>query len=241
MMNATTLDHTSRRTPFADSPTGRFGGRGVRHPRRRDRSELDGFAHSGAIEPIAEPTHFNALVRDADAMHPEILSALGDRMARLQHQWESFHPDDRVCIADWIDSICRPWIEARVPLRGNGLEPAWAHDFLFSLLQDFDTSGQLIESVDAAGQKPSRSATSIATTSRLAVAAGWLAWSHLIVDPAISGAALTLMGELLDRLDDLSCTRAAEFSPADRGWTLAGLALEERLLCHWHPGADCAH
>ena len=83
--------------------------------------------------------------------------------------------------------------------------------------------------------------SSVATTARLAVAAGWLAWSHLIIDPATSGAILTLMGELLDRLDDLSCTHAAEFSPADRGWTLAGLALEERLLHHWHPDSGRAH
>ena len=241
MKHEATLDHPGHHAPFADSPADRFGGRGLRRPRRRDRNELHVFARDGAVEPLAGLAHFDTLVRDADAMHPEILNALDDRMARLQHQWESLQPDDRVCTADWIDSICRPWLEARVPLRGNGLEPTWAHDFLFSLLQDFDSSGQLIDSTDAAGQKPNCSATSISTTARLAVAAGWLAWSHLIVDSAVSGAALTLMGELLDRLEDLSCTHAAGFSPADRGWTLGGLALEQRLLRHWHPGPGCAH
>jgi hypothetical protein len=241
MNNETTLEYPGHSAPFADSPAGRFGSRGVRRPRRRNRNELDAFARNGAIEAVAELAHFDTLVRDADAMHPEILNALDDRMARLQHQWESLDPDDRVCTADWIDLICRPWLEARVPLRGNGLEPAWAHDFLFSLLQDFDTSGQLIESTDAAEEKPQRSATSIATTARLAVAAGWLAWSHLIVDPAVSGATLTLLSELLDRLDNLSCTHATGFTPADRGWTLAGLALEERLLRHWNPDLGRAH
>ena len=241
MYNEATLEHSEHRPVFADLPTGQFGGRGLRHPRPRDRSQLDAFTRAGTVEPVAGIAHFHALVRDADAMHPEVISALRDRMARLQHRWESLQPDDQVCVADWIESICLPWVEVRVPLRGNGLEPTWAHDFLLSLLRDFDASGQLIEFVDAAGRKPTRSATSVTTITRLAGAAGWLAWSHLIVDPAMSAATLTLMSELLDRLDRLSGSRAAGFSPADRGWTLAGLALEERLLRHWHPGPSRAH
>ena len=241
MNNEATMNHSGPRAPVPDSTTSRFAGRGVRHPRRRNRSGLDAFARNGTIEPIADVAHFDYLVRDADAMHPEILSSLSDRMARLQHQWESLRPDDRACIADWIDSICRPWLEARVPLRGTGLEPDWAHDFLLSLLEEFDASGQLIESADPSGQKPTLSSTSVSTTARLAVAAGWLSWSHLIVDPALSEATLTLMGELLDRLEDLACTNPDGFGPADRGWTLAALALEERLLRHWNPDRGSVH
>jgi hypothetical protein len=241
MNNEAIQNHSGPRAPVPDSTNDKFGGRGVRHPRRRDRSGLSAFANSGVTDPIAGLSHFDALVRDADAMHPEVLSSLADRMARLQHQWESLRPDDRACVADWVDSICRPWLEARVPLSGNGLEPSWAHEFLLSLLQEFDASGQLIESAGPSGQRPTLSSTSVATTSRLAVAAGWLSWSHLIVDPALSGATLTLMGELLDRLEDLACTHPAGFSPVDRGWTLAGLALEQRLLRHWNPDLGIVH
>jgi hypothetical protein len=161
-------------------------------------------------------------------------------MDRLQAQWNALDPADRASVAEWIESICSPWIEARVPLRGNGLDPFWACDFLLSLLSDFDASNQVIVSVDPGWHRPSRGTDDVRTTARLAVAAGWIAWSHLIVDPGLAESAVNVLGELLDRLDSLAHSDA-RFSAADRGWTLTAVALERRLLRHWHPQPGSVH
>ncbi len=217
-----------------------FGGRGVRHLRLRDRSELENFTRSAGQ--VAGFDKLDALVRDADAMSPARLVELQDRMARLQHEWESLAADERVCVSEWVESICRPWIEARVPLRGNGLEPSWATDLLLTLLIDFDSSGQVIETVDAAWERPARASGNVSTTARLAVAAAWISWSHLIVDPGLSQAALTMLGDLLDRLETLSHDESGtRFETADRAWTRAAITLESRLLRHWQHGAGPVH
>lgn len=228
------------RTPNP-APTS-FGGRGVRHLRLRDRGELEQFVARGPISSVPALEAIDLLVRDAHAMSPANLSGLRDRMARLQHEWESIQADERVEISGWIESICLPWIEARVPLRGNGLEPAWAADLLLALFADFDSSGQVIETVDPGWRRPTRGTANVGTTARLAVAAGWSSWSHLIVDPALAGSALTVLGDLLDRLDGLSHEKPGHhFSADDRAWTRAALALERRLLRHWHRGSGSVH
>lgn len=220
----------------------RFGQRGVRHLRMRDRTDLEKFLESGQVAALPAFANLASLVRDAQAMSPDRMLALRDRMARLQHQWDSLGPDDRVQIANWVEMICLPWIEARVPLRGNGLEPGWAADLLLALFADFDSSGQVIETIDTGWTRPARLAGNVTTTTRLAVAAAWSSWSHLIVDPVLAGSALTLLGDLLDRLDLLSRQVSGDgFSPADRAWTRAALVLERRLLRHWHHGTSTVH
>lgn len=235
-----TGDRSSRGEPLFEAVD--FGGRGVRRPRRRDRSELQAFAGRSAAEPFGAIDGFDDLVRDAEAMRPDRLSALRAEMAGLEDRFAALGPDERVSVAHWIESICRPWVLARVPLRGRGLEPSWEIDFLFALLSDFDRSDRVVTDVDPAWRRPARDARDVATTARLAVAAGWLAWSHLIVDPALAAASMAVLGELLDRLDGLAHgATSAGFSADDRGWTLAALALERRLLRHWHPRSGAVH
>lgn len=231
---------TGMRRDMTSSPASEFGGRGVRRVRVRDRHELEEFASAGKPVLPVELDDIEDLVRDAKTLHPENLNSLRADMDRLQAEWESLESGDRASIAEWIESICSPWINARVPLRGNGLDPFWASDLLLSLLSDFDSSGQVIDSVDPAWHRPSRSTGNVVTTARLAVAAGWIAWSHLIVDPGLAESALNVLGELLDRLDKLTHADAV-FSPADRGWTLTAVALERRLLRHWHPQPGSVH
>lgn len=222
--------------------SGPFGGRGVRHPRRRDRSELEAFARQGASEPLGTIDGFEDLVRDAEAMRPARLEVLRQEMARLEDEFRSLGADDRLSAAEWTEAICRPWVLARVPLRGRGLEPSWAVDFLLALLADFDRSGQVVTNVDPAWRRCVRESRDVAATARLALAAGWISWSHLIVDPALAGAALTLAGELLDRLDALAHgPGSAAFDAEDRGWTLAALALERRMLRHWRWQGGSVH
>jgi hypothetical protein len=219
---------------------GDFGGRGVRRVRIRDRHELEAFANAGQPRTPVSLETVDDLVRDANTLRPENLNALRGEMDRLQSEWESLDEGDRASVSEWIESICLPWIKARVPLRGNGLEPSWAGGFLLSLLSDFDSSGQVVDSIDPGWQRPSRSAGDVETTARLAVAAGWLGWSHLIVDPRLALSAVNVLGELLDRLDRLTHSDAS-FSASDRGWTLTAIALERRLLRHWHPLTGGVH
>lgn len=221
-------------------PSGEFGGRGVGRVRLRDRQDLDGFARNGVARFPAKLEDFEDLVRCADTLHPAKLDELRTEMDRLENEWRALADDDRVSVAEWIESICSPWLTARAPMRAGGLVPAWSGDFLLALLTDFDASGQVIDNIDRGWNRPSRSATDVATTSRLAVAAGWFAWSHLIVDPNLAESAVNVLGELLDRLDALAHS-GATFGAADRGWTLAALALEERLVRHWLPGRGSVH
>jgi hypothetical protein len=166
-------------------------------------------------------------------MRPEVLAGLRDRMDRLQAEFEELPADRRISVADWVESICRPWIEARVPMGGSRLGRAWAPDLLLFLMADYDASGQVMETSDPGFVNPRRTPSSVATTTRLAAAAGWIAWSHLIVDTALSGAALTVLGELDDRIQSMADQTPDPFSPADRGWALVALSLERRLLRHW--------
>jgi hypothetical protein len=233
--NATGPQHRASRFPARD-----FGGRGVRRVRVRDRHELEAFASANNPEPPVSLETVDDLVRDANTLRPENLNALRGEMDRLQSEWESLDEGDRASVAEWIQSICLPWLKARMPLRGNGLEPSWASDFLLSLLSDFDSSGQVVDSIDPGWERPSRSSGDIETTARLAVAAGWIGWSHLIVDPGLALSAVNVLGELLDRLDGLAHSDAT-FSASDRGWTLTAVALERRLLRHWHPLTGGVH
>ena len=231
---------TSPRRQVSRFPAGDFGGRGVRRVRIRDRHELEAFASAHHPELPVSLESVDDLVRDANTLRPENLNALRKNMDRLQSEWESLDEGDRASVAEWIQSICLPWLQARMPLRGNGLAPSWAGDFLLSLLSDFDSSGQVINSIDPEWQRPSRSSGDVETTARLAVAAGWIGWSHLIVDPGLALSAVNVLGELLDRLDGLAHSDAA-FSASDRGWTLTAVALERRLLRHWHPLTGGVH
>lgn len=231
-----------RHRPETPPPGDTFGGRGLRHPRQRDRAELEAFATPGAGQPLGALARFDSLFRDAEATRPDRLAALREEMSRLEDRFSAVAPDERVPVAEWVESICRPWILARAPLRGRGLEPSWAVDFLLRLLGDFDRSGQVIESVDPGWRRPVRAPHDVAATARLAVAAGWISWSHLIVDPGLAAPALTLLGELLDRLDALAHgPRAAAFGPDDRGWVLSAIALERRLLRHWRREGGTVH
>ena len=221
-------------------PSGDFGGRGVRRMRLRNRDDLRHFAQAGPTEFPTSIDAFAHLVRDADTLHPRKLAELRGAMDQIEQRWQALADDDRASVAEWIESICTPWLVARAPLRANGLSPSWSSQFLLALLSDYDASGQAIRTVDRAWERPSRSASDFTTTSRLAVAAGWMAWSHLIVDPRLAESSLNVLSELLDRLDSLSHS-GATFSAADRGWTLAALTLEERLLRHWLPGRGSIH
>jgi hypothetical protein len=224
----------------AGLPTVDFGGRGVRHVRLRNRDDLRRFAQTGPTEFPTLVDSFARLVRDADTLHPRKLAELRTAMDLIEERWHALADDDRASVAEWIESICTPWLVARAPLRANGLSPSWSSQFLLALLSDYDASGQVIRTVDRAWERPSRSASDVATTARLAVAAGWMAWSHLIVDPRLAESSLNVLGEVLDRLDSLAHT-GGTFSAADRGWTLAALTLEERLLRHWLPGRGSVH
>lgn len=232
--------HTGLRRELTGMPSGEFGGRGVRGVRLRDRQDLARFARGGKTDFPARLEDFEDLVRCADTLRPEKLDELRVAMDRLEDEWTALAQDDRVSTAEWVESICSPWLVARAPMRAGGLAPTWSTDFLLALLSDFDASGQVIDSVDRGWQRPSRKAADVSTSARLAVAAGWVAWSHLIVDPELAESAVNVLGELLDRLDSVSHSTAT-FSPADRGWTLAALALEERLVRHWLPGRGSVH
>jgi hypothetical protein len=212
----------------------------VRRVRLRDRQDLGALVQTGATEFPARLEDFEDLVRCADTLRPDKLDELRAEMDRLESAWDALAADDRVSMAEWIESICSPWLVARAPLRASGLEPSWSSDFLLALLTDFDAAGQVIVSVDRGWNRPSRKSADVATTSRLAVAAGWVAWSQLIVDPDLAESAVNVLGELVDRLDSLAHSGAA-FTAKDRGWTLAALALEERLLRHWLPGRGSVH
>jgi len=222
------------------APAGEFGGRGVRRVRLRDRNDVSSFARAGKATFPMPLEEFEDLVRCADTLHPEKLDDLRDEMDRLEEQWNELQSDDRASVAEWVESICTPWLVAKAPMRASGLGPSWSGDLLIALLTDFDASGQVIDTVDQAWNRPSRSAGDVATTARLAVAAGWVAWSHLIVDPELAESAVNVLSELVDRLDTLAHSEAT-FSTADRGWTLAALALEERLVRHWLPGRGSVH
>jgi hypothetical protein len=221
-------------------PPGEFGGRGVQRVRLRDRNHVMSFARDGKATFPTPLEEFEDLVRCANTMHPEKLDDLRKEMDRLEEQWNELQDDDRASVAEWVESVCTPWLVARAPLRAGGLGPSWSTDFLIALLTDFDASSQVIDTVDRAWNRPSRSVSDVATTSRLAVAAGWVAWSHLIVDPELAESAVNVLGELVDRLDSMAHSGAA-FTAADRGWTLAALALEERMVRHWLPGRGSVH
>lgn len=173
------------------------------------------------------------LARDARALRPEVQTRLEREMDAVRMAWEieaAARPTETI---DILDQILLPYVNARVPLRPRAEGPAWAHAALLRLLERFEQDGHAHTHYDHDWRPDSDEVDVPEVLVRLALAAGWLGWSELLVDPAASLAHLDLLVELNDRVDEHQRRSERWATSLERDAAAAALELERRLLRHW--------
>ena len=200
-------------------------------PRSRDR--LHRALASGPAPGVEAFEGLDRLTRDANALRPEVLERLETEMDRLRLVWEvesAVRPTDT---AEILEDILVPFVRARVPLRPRAQGAAWAHDAVLRLIERFAVFGSVHASYDHDWRKHESHANEPGPTVRLALAAGWLGWSDLLVDPSTSLDHLDVLMKLVDTIDRGVHEGRWQLSAFERGAALAALELEARLLRQW--------
>lgn len=204
---------------------------------------LNAFAHSrdrllatlrgGRPGPSGVFEGLDRLARDAHALRPEVLDRLEAEMDRLRMAWEVESVAQLTDTTEILEDILVPFLRARVPLRPRAQGTAWAHDVMLRLLERFDVYGCVYSSYDQDWRKGESRPNEPGSCVRLALAAGWLGWSDLLVDPVASLDHLNVLLKLDDLVDAGVHQGDWRLSAFERGAALAALELESRLLRHW--------
>lgn len=222
-------DRIDRRRPYEFSA---FGGAALLSAFSRSRAHLqrtlgDGVVRSRAFDGL------DRLTRDAEALRPEVQLRLEEEMDRLRIAWEVESAAQPTDTTEILDDILLPYLRARVPLRPRALGPTWAHEVLLRLLERFEVYGCVHATYDHDWRKEENRPNEPGVCVRLALAAGWLGWSDLLVDPAASLTHLNVLLKINDLVDAGLQHGGWELTSFEREAAGAALELETRLLRHW--------
>lgn len=200
----------------------------------RTRDHLQAALHQGPRIGTNVFEGMDHLAREANALRPEVQNRLEEEMNRLRLAWEVESAAQPTDTAEILEDILMPYVRARVPLRPRAQGAAWAHDVLLRLLERFEVYGCVHASYDHDWRKDESSPNEPGVCVRLALAAGWLAWSDLLVDPPSSLAHLNVLLKLDDLVDAGLHHDGWKLTAFETDAALAALELESRLLRHWH-------
>ena len=200
--------------------------------RPRDRSDVERTLRSRHTRPCQESAHWDHLSRDAAATRPQAQDELESRMQALELAFEvesAVQPTDTV---EFLEDVVSPFVRARVPLRPRARATAWAHRSLVRLLGRFTEHGTVHARYDYDWRPADDEANAPSALIRLAVAAAWLAWSDLLVDPTTSRAHQNTLARLIDHIDEGLHLRGWTVERHDADAALAAIAMEHRLARH---------
>jgi len=165
-------------------------------------------------------------------MRPQVQDELESRMRALQLAFEvesAVQPTDTV---EFLVDVVSPFVRARVPLRPRAEATAWAHRSLVRLLDRFADHGIVHTRYDHDWRPTGDETNPPSAVIHLAVAAAWLAWSDLLVDPAASATRQNTLARLIDHIDEGLHLRRWTLEPGDADAALAVIAMERRLARH---------
>lgn len=210
-----------------------FGGSTLLNAFAHSRDRLLATLRGGRPAPSGVFEGLDRLTRDAHALRPDVLDRLEDEMDRLRLAWEVESAAQLTETTEILEDILVPFLRARVPLRPRAQGTAWAHDVVLRLLERFDVYGCVHASYDQDWRKGESRPNEPGACVRLALAAGWLGWSDLLVDPAASLDHLNVLLKVDDLVDAGVHQGEWQLSAFERDAALAALELESRLLRHW--------
>lgn len=211
----------------------------ARRPDRRREDLVAGLQERGA-KLTGDLAHWDHLTRDARALRPAVLDELERRIEGMRLACDVEWALQDVDVAELLDDLVIPFIRARVPLRARAEATAWAHECVLGILDRFHVGGTVPERMDTEGRPATGVVNTPSTVVRVALAAGWLAWSHLLVDPRASRAHLMVSAKAIDVIDDGLSRKSWEPTARELDLALASVVLERRLLRHGRAAALAA-
>lgn len=176
------------------------------------------------------------LSRSADLLAPSAFSALSERLDQVRNTFEDVEREQPIDTLQLSEAVLVPHLEAGIPLRRHREGASWAREALERRLEHFEQSDVVRAAIDISGERHRGPNDRVETLARLAVGAGWLGWSDLLVDGPSSRRQLQRLSRLLDRAERTLGQAETDPDRQTLGWLLGALSLEKRLLRHWRIG-----
>lgn len=209
-----------------------YGGEGYVRSRPRPRRHLLETLQNAGASLDGDFARWNRLTRDAAALRPAVRDELETRIEALRLAFDVEWAAQDVDVAELLDDLVLPFVRSRVPLRPRAEATAWAHETILRVLERFDAFGVLYAHTDRDGRRTSDSPNPPAVIVRVALAAGWLAWSDVLVDRGTARTHLNVLIKAIDAIDAGMHRHGWKPTARELDVALAALVLERRLLRH---------
>jgi len=197
-----------------------------------EREQLDRTLVGRGASLPSDLAGWSRLARDAASLRPSVLDELEHRMSVLRLAFDVEWAAQDVDVAELLDDLVLPFARSRVPFRPRAEATAWAHQKVLEILEQFQSTGVVHRQIDRDGRPTSDEPNPPAVIARVALAAGWIAWSELLVSPRTTRSFMGLLTRALDVIEERMQRDDWNPEARDLDLALAALRLERRLLRH---------